>query len=99
MKHAQIEFEEKRVALYTNTTHEELAPYHSNFKVPALMDGNFTVWDSLAILDYVSEQYLDSNGWPRYAKTRAVARSVSAEMHSSFVYLRSEMPMNCRMQF
>ena len=99
MKHAGIPFTEKRIALYTDTSRKELVPYFSNYKVPALLDGDYIVWDSLAILEYLSEQYHESNGWPRDARARALARSVSAEMHSSFVALRSELPMNCRKRF
>ena len=64
-----------------------------------LQDGDLVVWDSLSILEYVSEKYLESNGWPREANARAIARSVSAEMHSSFVNVRNELPMNCRKKF
>jgi glutathione S-transferase len=99
MKHARIEFKEKRIALYTTTTHDELEPYYSNYKVPVLKDGDFIVWDSLAILEYLSEQYPDYKGWPADAKARAIARSISAEMHSSFVHLRTEMSMNCRKKY
>ena len=99
MKHHDIEFKEKRIALYADTTPQELSPYNSNFKVPVLLDGDFIVWDSLAILEYVSEQYCDLKGWPEDAKARAFARSISAEMHSSFVHLRTELGMNCRRKF
>ncbi len=99
MKQNQVEFTEKRVALFTETTSQELSPYHSDLKVPVLQDGDLVIWDSLSILEYVSEQYLASNGWPQDPKARAVARSVSAEMHSSFVNVRNELPMNCRKKF
>ncbi len=99
MKQQHIKFEEKRVPLFTETTHEELSKYHSDFKVPVLKDGDFVVWDSLSILEYLSEKYLDSAGWPREVKARAVARSISAEMHASFTNMRNELPMNCRKKF
>lgn len=63
------------------------------------MDGDFPVWDSLSILEYLSENYLDSRGWPAEVRARAFARSVSAEMHSSFVNVRNELPLNCRKLF
>ena len=72
MKHYQLAFVEKRVALFTDTTADELAPYNSDFKVPVLLDGDFQVWDSLAILDYLSEAYLSSKGWPADAQARAL---------------------------
>jgi glutathione S-transferase len=99
MRHFQIPFEEKRIPLFTDTTDEQLAPYFSNYKVPVLLDGEFVVWDSLAILEYLSENYLQAKGWPEDVKARAVARSVSAEMHSSFTNLRNVLPMNCRKKF
>ncbi len=99
MKHHQISFNEKWVALFTDTTDEELAQYNSNFKVPVLQDGDLVIWDTLSILEYISEQYLNSHGWPREVHARAIARSVSAEMHSSFLNLRNELPMNCRKKF
>lgn len=64
-----------------------------------LKDGKLIVWDTLSILEYVSEKYLQSKGWPQDEKNRSTARSISAEMHSSFMNLRNELPMNCRKQF
>ncbi|MEW8505309.1 MAG: glutathione S-transferase family protein [Candidatus Thiodiazotropha sp.] len=99
LRHHNIEFNEKRVALFVPTTEEALAQYDSDFKVPVLTDGDLIVWDSLSILEYVSEAYLDGTGWPAAQRSRSVARSVSAEMHSSFFNLRNELPMNCRRRF
>ena len=99
MRHHQITVDEKKILLDTETTTQELSQYSSGIKVPVLQDGNLEIWDSLAILEYISEQYCDSNGWPSDRNARAIARSVSAEMHSSFANLRSELPMNCRKQF
>jgi glutathione S-transferase len=99
MKQSQIEFEEKRIALYTDTSDRETTAYFSDYKVPVLIDGRLVVWDSLAILEYLSETYLESAGWPNDTEARAIARSVSAEMHSSFISIRKELPMNCRRTF
>jgi len=99
MKHYNIEFTEKRIALSTETTNDQLAEYYSDFKVPVLKDGKLIVWDSLSILEYISEKYLQSKGWPEDEKNRSTARSISAEMHSSFLNLRNELPMNCRKHF
>lgn len=99
MKHYNISFEEKRIALFTDTTNDKLAQYYSDFKVPVLKDDDLIVWDTLSILEYVSEKYLQGKGWPEDDKARATARSVSAEMHSSFMNVRNEMPMNCRKKF
>jgi len=54
------------------------------------------IWDSLAILEYLAEQYPGFAGWPEDRQARAHARAVSAEMHSGFLPLRNAMPMNCR---
>jgi glutathione S-transferase len=58
-------------------------------RVPALVDDGFVVWDTLAIAEYLAEQYPDKALWPRDAKARARARSVCAEMHAGFSALRS----------
>ena len=96
MRHFKLEFNEQIVPLFTDLTDSALAPYFSDSKVPVLIDGTLTVWDSLAICEYLAENYLSEKGWPKDIHARAVARSVSAEMHSSFTNLRNEMPMNCR---
>ena len=99
LKQNNIAFKEKRVALSTETTNNELEQYNSDFKVPILKDDELIIWDSLSILEYISEKYLLSNGWPQDEKARAFARSISAEMHSSFINVRNELPMNCRKKF
>lgn len=91
-----IPFEEIQVALSVETTSAEIARYSAAGRVPVLIDGDLTVWDSLAICEYVSEQYLHGRGWPENPYSRAIARSACAEMHSGFFALRDQMPMNCR---
>jgi glutathione S-transferase len=63
-------------------------------KVPVLTDNGFTVWDTLAIAEYVAEKFPEKNLWPADVHARARARSVCAEMHSGFAGLRSACPMN-----
>ena len=99
MQHFQLPFIEKRVALFTDTFEAELAPYGSDSKVPVLQDGELVVWDSLAIMEYLSENQLHGKGWPADTAARALARSISNEMHSSFTNVRNELPMNCRKTF
>lgn len=65
-------------------------------KVPVLQDGGVTVWDSLAIAEYVAELCPAAGLWPDPPAVRAVARAVSAEMHSGFMDLRRNMDMNIR---
>ncbi|MDT8993008.1 glutathione S-transferase family protein [Curvibacter sp. APW13] len=63
-------------------------------KVPLLVDGGLAIWDTLAIAEYVAEQFPDKQLWPADKAARARARSVCAEMHSGFTALRSACPMN-----
>jgi glutathione S-transferase len=91
-----LEFEVRVESLAGEDVKERLRQYSPSCKVPVLIDGKLTVWDSLAICEYVSEQYLGGKGWPTAVATRAHARAICAEMHSGFMALRSEMPMNIR---
>ncbi|NMM14136.1 MAG: glutathione S-transferase family protein [Rhodoferax sp.] len=63
-------------------------------KVPVLVDGDLVVWDTLAIAEYLAEQFPDQTLWPRDKAARARARSVCAEMHAGFTGLRGNCPMN-----
>ena len=96
MTEHNLAFEEINVSLAGNDVSKRLSLYSPSCKVPVLIDEELTIWDSLAICEYISEKYLQGKGWPASEPARASARSVSAEMHSSFVGLRSEMPMNIR---
>ena len=91
-----VPFTEIQESLAEEGIAERFQKYSTAGKVPVLIDEGLTVWDSLAICEYISEQYLDGKGWPTDPALRAEARSASAEMHSSFTALRNEMPMNCR---
>ena len=64
-----------------------------------LLDGEFIVWDSMAILEYLAEKFPQHKGWPESFEDRAMARSMCAEMHSSFSAMRDELPMNCKKTF
>ena len=99
LRYHGVPFECRKVSLFTETMERELTPYFSDTKVPVLLDGEDQVWDSLAILEYLAERLPEIRAWPEGRRARAAARSVSAEMHSSFPDLRSEMPMNCRRRF
>lgn len=91
-----IPFEEIRIPLYRDDTHEALSVYTDAGKVPVLHDGDLVVWDSLAICEYVSGRHLGGGGWPEDTGARAEARSWCAEMHSGFFAIRNGFPMNCR---
>lgn len=96
LSHFDIPFDEIKILLFEENTHQRLAEYSPTFKVPVLIDDDLTVWDSLAICEYISEFYLDNKGWPEKAQDRAICRSYCAEMHSAFASLRGDLPMNCR---
>lgn len=89
-----LEFNEVRLRLDTPTFKDEIARYGPSGRVPVLRHGDVTVWDSLAICEYVAE--LTGRGWPSDRAARARARAVSAEMHSGFPNLRTEWPFNAR---
>jgi glutathione S-transferase len=99
MKQSGIAFDEIRVALYADGFKDEIRRYSPSGKVPALLDGELRVWDSLAICEYLAERHPQLQLWPADQARRSVARSISAEMHSGFAALRSNMSMNCRGSF
>lgn len=76
-----------------DATQAELAPHAPSGLAPVLKDGDLTVWDSLAICEYLAERFPEAALWPADAKARARARSAAAQMHSGFMSLRSECPM------
>ncbi len=101
-KQAGVPFEEVVVPLYDGDWDrrrdgDEFAP--SSGKVPILWDGEAVVWDSLAIVDYLADKVGRDRFWPADDAARAMARSMAAEMHSSFPNLRREHPMNIRQVF
>ncbi|ANU39291.1 glutathione S-transferase family protein [Vibrio scophthalmi] len=85
-----------KLKLFTAEFYTTLARVTPTAKVPLLVDDEVTVWDSLAILEYINERYLAGKAWPGAFEQRAKARALSAEMHSGFFSLRNELPMNCR---
>lgn len=91
-----IAFDEIKLPLDTPEFYRRIVDYSPSGRVPALIDGDVRIWDSLSIAEYVNERFLDGSGWPADAAQRALARSVCAEMHSGFDALRNELPMNCR---
>ncbi|HRY03272.1 MAG TPA: glutathione S-transferase family protein, partial [Beijerinckiaceae bacterium] len=88
-----IPFSEVVIPLYVEGSKEQILRYTPSGKVPTLIDGDVTVWDSLSICEYVAEKFPDRAIWPRDGKARALARSMSAEMHSSFQALRQQCGM------
>lgn len=95
MKQAKLDFAEIRILLDTPTTTQQIRRYSPSGTVPVLLHGDLTVWESLAICEYIAENFA-TNLWPDDRVKRAIARSVSSEMYCGFQNLREHMPMNCR---
>nr|WP_314634224.1 glutathione S-transferase family protein [uncultured Janthinobacterium sp.] len=93
-----IPFQEVRVLLDQKDTSSKIAEYSACGRVPVLLAGEMTIWDSLAICEYLAEQFPDKHLWPQDVAARATARSVCAEMHSGFAGLRTAMSMNIKAQ-
>jgi glutathione S-transferase len=91
-----IGFDETRIPLYQQQSKAAILAESPSGKVPALRHGSVSVWESLAICEYIAEQWPQMRCWPTDPAARALARSISAEMHAGFGTLRSELPMNCR---
>lgn len=96
LKAAGADFTEIRIALRQPQTKEQILRYSPSGHLPALLDGNLTIWDSLAICEYLAERFPAAGLWPETATVRAQARSVAAEMHSGFAALRNDLPMDIR---
>ena len=96
MRHAGIAFEEEVIPLYEPGSRERVLTYSPVGKVPILIDGDMTIWESLAILDHLAERFPKAQLWPADPRARAHARAISAEMHAGFGPLRRHCPMNMR---
>ncbi|WP_210484883.1 glutathione S-transferase family protein [Microvirga antarctica] len=93
MRHLGVAFDEVLIPLDLPETKKQVLAYSPAGKVPVLIDGDVTIWETLAIMDYVGETF-GVTVWPEDRKARAMARSVAAEMHAGFQHLRSACPMN-----
>lgn len=94
LRQSGIPFSETMVALRKTSTSPEILTYSPAGLVPILKHGDLTVWDSLAIAEYLNERHPEAKLWPTDAKVRARARSVAAEMHSGFREVRMTMSMD-----
>lgn len=98
-KQSGLHFDEITVPLFgeewdQTKVSDDFAPSHG--KVPILWDGETVIWDSLAIIDWLADKTHRDRFWPKDETARGMARSMAAEMHSSFTALRQELPMNIR---
>lgn len=99
LKQAGIPFQEILLPLDSQEFHDKIGDYSPSRCVPVLLDGDTAIWDTLAIAEYLAEQFPEKNLWPTEVTARAFARSCVAEMHSGFLALRSNLPMNTRRRF
>ena len=96
LRHGGIEFREHLIRLRRPDSKAQIAAVSPSGKVPLLIDGDLKIWDSLAICEWAAERV--PSLWPSDPSARAIARSVSAEMHSSFVAMRTEMSMDVELR-
>lgn len=94
LKHLGVDFDEVRISLYVEGSREKILEYSASGKVPTYIDGGVTVWESIAIMEYLAEGH--PSVWPADRGARARARSISAEMHAGFAAMRDKMPHNAR---
>jgi glutathione S-transferase len=93
MKALALPFEERLVPLEEGSCWDSYRVFSPNGRVPCLHDGSTTVWDSLAIVEYLAERH--AGVWPADPPGRTWSRCVASEMHSGFSALRGLCPMNC----
>lgn len=96
LRHVGVPFEEEVIPLYADGSKQRILAHAPSGKVPALRHGEVTVWDSLAICEYLAERHPTAGLWPWDPAARALARSVSAEMHSGFQDLRRNLFMDLK---
>ena len=94
-----IRFEETVIPLKRPETENAIAKVSPSGKLPVLIDGDLAIWESLAIIEYLAENEVDKQIWPRNREARAHARAISNEMHGGFLALRQACPMNLAKRF
>lgn len=99
LKAHHIAFEEDLIPLDTPEFRPRVNAYHAGSTVPILVDGDVTVWESLAIMEYVADRFPAKAIWPKDVKARAFARVIANEMHAGFRGLRGACPMNLRKRY
>ncbi len=96
LKRSGAAFEEVVVPLDRPGFKAEILAHSPSGRVPALEADGLTIWDSLAIAEYLHERYPEAGLWPEDPAVRAVARAVTAEMHAGFAALRERLPMDLK---
>ena len=96
LKQIGLPFREVLVVLRRPETKADILKHSPSGKIPCLVDGELSIWDSLAILEYLNELKPEARLWPRDRAARAFARAISAEMHSGFPSLRQHLGMDLK---
>jgi glutathione S-transferase len=99
LKYFEIPFTEILIPLYKPGSREAILYHSPSGKVPVLHHKGVTVWESIAVCEYIAELFPEKKLWPEEPEARAFARSISAEMHAGFHSLRQNMSMNCRASY
>jgi glutathione S-transferase len=99
LRQAGIPFREIRIPLDQDTTHAAILKHSPTGKVPAVIDGNLTVWESLAVCEWAADRFPEKGLWPTDREVRAAARAVATEMHGGFPALRQNLPMDIRRRY
>jgi len=96
LTHFKIPFAELVIPLDMPDTRQRILNVSPSGKCPSLHDGPVSVWESLAIVEYIAEKFPEKAIWPKGKAARALARSLSSEMHAGFQALRNHCPTNFR---
>ncbi len=96
MKQMELAFEEIVIPMNQPETRARMLEHSPTGLVPTLIDGAVTIFETIAILEYLNDKHPEAGLWPRDIGVRAHARAISAEMHAGFAALRRDCPMNIR---
>jgi glutathione S-transferase len=96
MRQTGADFDERTIPLNTLADFFAIAQLSPGRTVPVLQHRDLVIWDSLAIIEYLAEQFPKAGLWPAASDARALARAACAAMHAGFLALRAQMPMNVR---
>ncbi|MGX9689918.1 glutathione S-transferase N-terminal domain-containing protein [Achromobacter anxifer] len=94
LRAAGIPFTEQKLGFFTEEFSRRVGAVSPAGLVPVLLDGEFAIWDTLAICEYLAERHPEARLWPQDVRARARARSLAAQMHSGFGAMRQALPMN-----
>ncbi len=98
LRAAGIPFTEQKLGFFTEEFSRRVGAVSPAGLVPVLLDGEFAIWDTLAICEYLAERHPEARLWPQDVRARARARSLAAQMHSGFGAMRQALPMNVEAQ-